>query len=315
MAQQFGIGAGRVLLRCIGELTEENSNERSSPAAEAGLLLIRCVAFGPAADEESFDLLVYRPMFYLICGRVRSIPGHGRDPQRGSSHPNSREHPAELPQVRCRPPRKAGQEAGGAWLFFRWQPDFLGAKTPVSGLCLVHHPLPGEGGAPDLLVRSGVVEIEMLQSMAHGTGTESTAEVASSSDHAWFGLDFVEQSMADGSESKAEVAFSSSWFGQSKAEVASSWFGLDFESKAEVAFGLVFKSKAEVACSCEQCPVLAGHHEAPENFHIVRPAAGISSIDTRAILSAETAGNCRRFGLPGAIASANLSCDIAPALC
>ena len=151
MAQQFGIGAGRVLLRCIGELTEENSNERSSPAAEAGLLLIRCVAFGPAADEESFDLLVYRPMFYLICGRVRSIPGHGRDPQRGSNHPNSREHPTELPQVRCRPPRKAGQEAGGAWRFFRWQPDFLGAKTPVSGLCLVHHPLPGEGGAPDLL--------------------------------------------------------------------------------------------------------------------------------------------------------------------
>ena len=40
MAQQFGIGAGRVLLRCIGELTEEHSNERSSPAAEAGLRFI-----------------------------------------------------------------------------------------------------------------------------------------------------------------------------------------------------------------------------------------------------------------------------------
>ena len=56
--------------------------------------------------------------------------------------------------------------------------------------------------------------------------------------------------MADGSESKAEVAFSS-WFRQSKAEVAfSSWFGLESKqklpphgwdlilSKAEVAFGL-----------------------------------------------------------------------------
>ena len=40
MAQQFGIGAGRVLLRSIGELTEEHANERSSPAAEPFLLFV-----------------------------------------------------------------------------------------------------------------------------------------------------------------------------------------------------------------------------------------------------------------------------------
>ena len=63
------------------------------------------------------------------------------------------------------------------------------------------------------------------------------------------------------------------------------------------------------------CSFFAGCHEAPENFYIVCPTAGITSMDTGTIFSAETTGNCRRLALPPAAMSANGSYNIAPTLC
>ena len=51
MAQHFGHGVGRVLLRTVGLLTESHSNERSSPAAASWLTLVHythCFSNGAA---------------------------------------------------------------------------------------------------------------------------------------------------------------------------------------------------------------------------------------------------------------------------